>query len=353
MPTPVHEFAITNFSRAVQPVLESLPINRQRLRIALEPNLSLRSTLTGFLATPDLALVATSTGGGSSSRNVFAVVECAFSQDHGNLMKKIQEEVEGWPEIALVVAIFVSEVRNYKSPPADSPTWDYFAQHESVLSSNHFLSLPPSIDKSATSALVEYSSDTAHHSPSAVSDGSDSDSDHEPEPLVLGPITIAGHTWCEIRDVQYHVWVKEDGVLDLDRDSTIGFLYPEIAMGDAELVINNGLSAVKSEIVELAAKTTKSRSTLRKLRDAELRVKFDWGAIQSAVKMAAEQTGASRYETWFYQSFRGTKRSHPDDESYGSSESQSGSSVTSLESLDPAQPRYMLRRRAERDGIDS
>jgi len=222
MTTEAHQFAITDFSRAVQPVLDSLPINRQRLRIALEPNLSLRSTLTSFLATPDLALISASTGARSLSMDVLAVVECAFSQDHDSLMMKIRNEVKGWPGIVLVVAIFVSEARDYKSPPADSPTWNYFAQHDSVLSPNHFLSLPPAIDESAASAPVEHNPSGTPDCYSTDSDGSNSDSDGELEPLVLDPITIAGHTWCEIHDVQYRVWVQEDNILDLDGDSTIG-----------------------------------------------------------------------------------------------------------------------------------
>jgi len=109
-------------------------------------------------------------------------------------------------------------------------------------------------------------------------------------------------------------------------------------MEDVELAINRGLSAVKSEIDGLAAKTTKSKSALRALGGAELTVKFDWGAIQSAIKPAAGQIATSRYERWFCRSFRGTKRSHPDDESYCPSESQSGSSdVASLEPPHPAQ----------------
>jgi hypothetical protein len=120
-------------------------------------------------------------------------------------------------------------------------------------------------------------------------------------------------------------------------------------MEGVELAINNGLSGVKIEIDELVAKSTKSRSALRKIREVDLRVQFNWQAIQSTVVMAIEQTAVSRYDTWFTETFRGTKRPHPDDRSYRPSSSEN-SSVASLEPPDSNRPRYPLRSRIEVGG---
>ena len=68
---------------------------------------------------------------------------------------------------------------------------------------------------------MKHSSNSANPH-SVVSDGSDSDFQGELNPLALSPITIAGHTWCDVREVEYHIWVKDDGVLDLDDPSTVG-----------------------------------------------------------------------------------------------------------------------------------
>jgi hypothetical protein len=219
MPSPAHEFAITDFSKTVQPVLNSLPINNRRLRICLEHGLSIRSSVTHFMATPDLALVATSTGH-SSWRKVFAVVECAFSQDRDKLMKKIQDEVEGWPEIAFVLAIFVTEVPDYKSPLEDSPTWKYFAQHTSILPCNLFMALPPTLDGPSNADDLDRRAAVA-----AVSSSSDTDSDSDDSDdgeLELRPIIKAGHKWCDVREVQYRVWVKQNGILDVQGDGVTG-----------------------------------------------------------------------------------------------------------------------------------
>ena len=43
--------------------------------------------------------------------------------------------------------------------------------------------------------------------------------DDSAEPFTLEPITIAGHTWCHINNVQYHVWIKKsDAKINIDDD---------------------------------------------------------------------------------------------------------------------------------------
>ena len=114
-------------------------------------------------------------------------------------------------------------------------------------------------------------------------------------------------------------------------------------MEDMEPMIKSGLSAVKNEIIGLA-KTLKSRSTLCKLQEAELTANFDWKQIQAGLGLAARLTAALRYETWFYQSFRGTKCPHPDDQEYRLSGS---SSTASFKPLYITQTRYPTRQRVK------
>ena len=89
-------------------------------------------------------------------------------------------------------------------------------------------------------------------------------------------------------------------------------------MGDVKQAINDGLSAVKSEIVDFVAGITHSRSTLCKLREAEPRVAFHRVANQCTVKIATEQTAMFRYHAWYNSTFCGTE----DDESHRRSQSQ-------------------------------
>lgn len=210
-----HEFPLTDFSRAVQPALDRLPISRTQFSTTLEPNLSLRSPRTGFSATPDLALVAMPVQKGPSQ--LLAIVECAFSQDHASLMQKIRHEIEGWPEIALVVLILVSEPQDYHSPKEEMMAWKFFSQHERCLSPEDFLALPASIDASDSeltdSDELELSSEQSNSAvqPDSAEQSSTHSNSDDLESLVLKPVMIAGHTWCHIGTVEYQVWIKNDG----------------------------------------------------------------------------------------------------------------------------------------------
>ncbi|KIK21168.1 hypothetical protein PISMIDRAFT_12434 [Pisolithus microcarpus 441] len=147
MPTPAHEFCLTDFGRAVQSALDRLPISRSHVHIMLEPNLTLRSPCTGFSATPDRSLFASPVEVGRGV--LLAVVECAFSQSHEALMKKVRAEVEGWPSILLVILILVTEERDYHCPMEGTRTWSFFSQRDACFLEDTFLALPPSIEACA------------------------------------------------------------------------------------------------------------------------------------------------------------------------------------------------------------
>ena len=89
-------------------------------------------------------------------------------------------------------------------------------------------------------------------------------------------------------------------------------------MSGVEQAVNDGLSAVKSQIVDFVAGITQSRSALCKLREAEPRVAFRRVANQCTVKFATEQTAMFRYQTWYNSTFCGTEN----DESHRRSQSQ-------------------------------
>ncbi|KIK11021.1 hypothetical protein PISMIDRAFT_19878 [Pisolithus microcarpus 441] len=221
MPTPAHEFCLTDFGRAVQSTLDRLPISRSHVHITLEPNLTLRSPCTGFSATPDRSLFASPVKAGRGV--LLTVVECTFSQSCEALMKK----------------------------------------------------------------------------------DSDSEADFELEPVVIKPIVVADHTWCAIKDVEFDVWIREDGAerIDLDDSKRVtGYIYPRIEMEEVERVIGKGLSATKNEICKLAD-VFGSKSVRRRLQVAELEVEFNWRDIQSGLKISSRATAWSRYETWYFDEF--------------------------------------------------
>ncbi|KIK13755.1 hypothetical protein PISMIDRAFT_17770 [Pisolithus microcarpus 441] len=375
MLTAAHEFCLTDFGRAVQSTLDCLPINRSLLRITLESNLSLRSSCTGFSATPDHSLFASPVEAGPGV--LLAVVECAFSQSREDVMKKVRAEVEGWPTIVLVILIFISEDRDYHSPKEGTPTWSFFSQCDACFLEDNFFALPRSIEActmifnestssdSSSTNRPEVESPTRLDPSSSIKQDLDSKADFEPEPVVIEPIVVADHTWCAIKEVEFDVWIREDGAERIDLDNSkrvigvsdafdcfmtcrrsifLKHIYLRIKMEEAERVIGKGLSAAKKEICKLA-NVFKSKSALCRLQAAELGVEFNWRVMQSGLKISSCSTAWSRYENWYFTQFRGIKHAHSDDEEYEPTDNRTPS--TSPEPRDVA-PRSAARRKSVR-----
>ncbi|KAI6008448.1 hypothetical protein EDC04DRAFT_2907160 [Pisolithus marmoratus] len=248
----------------------------------------MQSPLTGFSATPNLALVVNLLMGVSDA--LFAIVECTFSQDHDDLMKKVCCEVEGWLQIILVIVILILENCPYHSPKEGTETWSFFSKLDISSLKEGFLTLPQSIE-ACMSKLTEAETDT------------DTEAEPEPQPIELKPIMVTGHTWCDIRDIQYHVWTKEGGaerinlddskrvvgisdfftlLYDLLMGSFFKFIYPHIEMEEAEWAIRKGLNAMKKGISKLLSIST-SKSAVHRLWAADLRAHFNWRVIQAEV----------------------------------------------------------------------
>ncbi|KAI6046648.1 hypothetical protein EDC04DRAFT_2597783 [Pisolithus marmoratus] len=152
----------------------------------------------------------------------------------------------------------------------------------------------------------------------------DTEAEPKPQPIEIKPIMVTGHTWCDIRDVQYHVWTKEDGAKRIDLDDSkrvVDFIvYPHIKMEEAEQVIRKGLNAVKKGISKLLSTST-SKSAVCRLQAADLRVHFDWRVIQVRVMASSWATALLHYEDWYFNMFHGTKHAHLDDNKYQPMES--------------------------------
>jgi len=73
-------------------------------------------------------------------------------------------------------------------PTEESQAWRMFSQEEKCQDAMSFLRLDES----------DISSESEFESNSSLKD------------FMLQPIMIAGHQWCSISSVKYHVWVKSD-----------------------------------------------------------------------------------------------------------------------------------------------
>lgn len=185
----------------MNPAVQQLPINKQLLHATFKSNFTFQSSQTGFLATPDLSFIIMSLKRKMSRGQdfqVLAIMECAFSQNKGDLEEKIRKELAARPEIVLVIMILVNESEAYCRPTEELHAWWMFSQEEMCRDATSFLRF----DESDVSSESE----------------SKSDSDLK-EHFTLQPVMIAKHQWCSISSVKYHVWVKSnnDEVIDIDK----------------------------------------------------------------------------------------------------------------------------------------
>jgi len=202
-PQATHEVPLTNLKEVMNPAVQQLPINKCILHATFKSNFTFQSSQTGFSATPDLSLIIMSLKRKMSRGQdfeVLAIVECAFSQNKSDLEEKIRNELAACPEIALVITILINESETYHRPTEESQAWRMFSQEEKC--------------QDATSFLRFNESDISSKSKSEPK----SDSSLK-EDFTLQPIVIAGHQWCSISSVEYHVWVKSDmdEVINIDK----------------------------------------------------------------------------------------------------------------------------------------
>lgn len=131
---------------------------------------------SGFAATPDAVISVTSMKGPRQLRLPF-ILECAFSQPITDVFNKVKDEIVAHPEVVMVVIVFIKEEPPFHSPKDRSEAWERFKLHPSPLELGEFLAACDDVE----------------------------------EGEIGRPIMTAGHTWCNISNIDYYVWLKKDG----------------------------------------------------------------------------------------------------------------------------------------------
>lgn len=184
MASPIHEMPLTDFRDCVCNTLDSLPYDKRTLRAKVEMNLLFHSPTDGFTATADL-IVFLSSMACLEVPEIPVIVECAFSQDRAKLWMKMKKEIDTHPEVALLVAIVITESPGYRSPEEDSEAWKKFVQEDTCRDAKTFLALKGHCATAEAQSLC---------------------------------IKVAGHLWCNVTSADYYVWVKDgdDQKIDID-----------------------------------------------------------------------------------------------------------------------------------------
>ena len=109
------------------------------------------------------------------------ILEVAFTQTLADILLKVGELLNAFPEILVVIVIDITETRVYQAPATSSVAWNTFRQHEDLLGLGEFI--PPQRSQKGT------------------------------------VINSGRHTWCSINSIDYPVWVKNGlngGKIDVD-----------------------------------------------------------------------------------------------------------------------------------------
>lgn len=111
-------------------------------------------------------------------------------------------------------------------------------------------------------------------------------------------------------------------------------------MGAVDAVFEEGLLKMRDAMVDFSNRLDPQADT-NLLSATDVPWNFNWGRCRKSIANAAERTAHERFEAWYIDHFRGTKRSFGDIDnlSYdGSDSNTSSSSKSSPASLSPPSP---------------
>lgn len=193
MPTPVHEEPFDDLQHALARILDNLPHDEDVLRVRILMNHSLMVGRSSCI--PDILVSLRDAQGLSDGAPHYVLVgECAFSEKRSHAIHKLRQYVENLPHLAVVVLAVIQETKQFTSPSRHSNAWDFFQQSEVPVSQGGFFALR--------------------------ADG---------RPLTIdAPVVVGGHHWCQVRSVDYTVWVRHPGEDAIDLDATDA---PHVAHG--------------------------------------------------------------------------------------------------------------------------
>lgn len=227
---------------------------------------------------PDMAIrIATSRGHGGH-RVVPVIGECAFVQDTDSALRKIKYEIAGHPEIMMVIMVVIEEHQPYRSPERASEAWRMLLQET--------LTSPSSFDSLQVNAAQSHDQ----------------------------PIVVAGHTWCHLASVRFHVWVRGDEPINVDVDNTEllarGTLFPNQDMDAVDAMIAKGMRMTRECLATVYQKVTPG-SDITALGGSSVALSHNWDSLLDSLMFAVEETAYTRYYSWYNSSTLGTSaRSH-------------------------------------------
>jgi hypothetical protein len=150
----------------------------QHLRVSASTNYKIVTKTIN--AIPDL-LVSVSSMKAKLLKHLL-IFECAFSQSANRLFEKVKSLTTALSDIHMVFLLLIHEQNVFHSPVETSNAWEKFESNHSPLDLLQFLELCEEEDRAPESLPEEF----------------------------MGPVTAGGHVWCNISQVEYYVWLRQD-----------------------------------------------------------------------------------------------------------------------------------------------
>ncbi|KAG2357130.1 hypothetical protein BDR07DRAFT_1421165 [Suillus spraguei] len=227
---------------------------------SIDISVSRNCQLVSSFTVPDMAVEINAMTLNNSIREVLVIGECAFSQNTDSVLWKIKCEIAAHPEVLMVMLVVIDEHQPYRSPGPMSEAWRTLRQ-ESSISYSSFLSLRGAAAQSYDKAIV-----------------------------------IANHTWCHLRSVRFHVWVRGDEPIDVDVDNELlarGTLFPNQDMGAVDTMIEKGMQ----DYITTTCDKLAPGSYISACQDSSVTFRSQWDRLLRRLTHVAGETAYHRYRT--------------------------------------------------------
>lgn len=233
---------------------------------------------------PDLVIQMDTVTDNYRSHEVLVIVECAFAQDAGSVLRKIKCEIAGRPEVLMVILVVIDESQQYRSPARTSEAWRMLRQEISPRSVSSFYSLQEDTDRS-----------------------------HDQ------PIVIAGHTWCHLASARFHIWVRGDEPINIDVDNNelqacgvsicehirfallmalLQTLFPNQDMDAVDAMIKKGMVMIRDCIATVCQEAAPG-SNITALQDSDITFCPNWDDLLIGLKLGVWDAAYHRYRSWY------------------------------------------------------
>ncbi|KAG1837935.1 hypothetical protein F4604DRAFT_1928507 [Suillus subluteus] len=267
MPSPVHEAVIKVISKG----LERLDLLLQDFIVGnfLSSDTHTNLTIDGdsVKCIPDIIHVVTAlTDPPILSTPVMG--EVAVSQSRADLLQRLRDRVEAFPDIVLLFMVEINERIPYSPPKRLSNAWRKLQNEENARSFTTFLS-----DRTGPRSL---------NTPTEIE--------------------VEGHLWHTMSSVHFQVWVQDvNGRIDIDTQNpnltTRGELFPNKSMDNVTLMMEMGLSRMREQYAHLSQQVSPNIDVLALLA-APVTLPFGWDGMLSKLALASMSMAHDRYKSW-------------------------------------------------------